>query len=351
MSADKFDEVVSGLIRPLSGLTEGPYDALYMLRKDGGLVYVEGYWHPEGKVIGKLIYYPDPRGRKSIHGRRYTSIVKEEKDGEEVYISHEDQLRRVFRLLPDLPPESNRLVLAEYQMAFPLEDFAGYFEPKRGLRYLMDHHPDVKAVVEKTADILGVEMDTLGITGSSALGKKGGDIDLVFFNTPEKNLSTARKLWGIVYSQPDKQVVEYGKFWPLKMYVEGEEVCTFWAYADPALAPVRDCRVELVKEEVEVFGTVTDNLHSLYVPLVLGLENVYLDGEKTDPLRLVIYDGAVRGEFRPGLRLRILGKLVNLVKASGETETVVSVTDGFNITLERFKAGVPHLQSRLGSEN
>ncbi|HOO77202.1 MAG TPA: hypothetical protein PK636_01950 [bacterium] len=344
MSNDRFDQVVSELIQPMSALPDGPYDALYLLRKDGGLVYTEGYWHPGGKVIGKLIYYPDPHGRKNIHGRSYTSIVKDVRDGEEVYVSHEDQLCRVFRLLPDLPPDANRLILAEYQIAFPLEDFAGFFDPRRGLAYLMANHPDVDAVVRKTAEILEVSVADLGITGSSALGKKGGDIDLVFFNSPEKNMETVRRLWGIVYSQPDKQVVEYGKFWPLKMYVDGEEICTFWGYRSSASAPVRDCRVELLKDEVEVYGTVSDNLHSLYVPLVLGLENVYIDGEKTGPIRTVIYDGAVRGEFRKGLRLRIMGKLVNLIKDSGETETVVSVTDGFNITLERFKAGVPHLE-------
>jgi len=347
--SDRFDEIVAELLQPISDLSTGPYDALYMLRKDGGLVYVEGYWHPEGKVIGKLIYYPDPQGRKLIHGRPYASIVKDEKDGEEIYVSHQDQIRRVYRLLPELPPTAHKLILAEYQVAFPLEDFAGFFDPRRALNYLRENFEDVDSAVRRTAEILEVPLDSLGITGSSAIGKKGGDIDLVFFGTPENNLATVRRLWGIVYSQPDKQVVEYGKFWPLKMYVDGEEICTFWDYADPTSAPIRDCRVELVKEEVEAYGTVADNLHSLYVPLVLGLENVYVDGDRTDPIRLVIYDGAVRGEFRKGLRLHIKGKLVKLIKPGGQSETVISVTDGFEITLEKFKAGVPHLKSRIES--
>jgi len=345
--SDRFDEIVLPLIEPISSLTTGPYDALYMLRKDGGLIYVEGYWHPEGKVIGKLIYYPDPRGSKLIHGRPYTSLVKDMQDGEEMYVSHEEQIKRVYRLLPDLPADANKLILAEYQVAFSLDEIEGYFDPRKALAYLMEQYDDVDAVVRKTAGILEVPLESLGITGSSALGKKGGDVDLVFFGTPEKNLSTVRKLWGIVYSQPDSQVVEYGKFWPLKMYVDGEEMCTFWGYDNPLNAPVRDCEVELVKDRILVYGTVADNLHSLYVPIVLGLENVYIDGEKTDPIRVVIYDGAVRGEFRKGLRLRIEGKLVNLVKPNGEKETVISVTDGFNITLEKFKAGIPHLRSEI----
>jgi len=61
-------------------------------------------------------------------------------------------------------------------------------------------------------------------------------------------------------------VVEYGKFWPLKIYVDREEVCTFYVYRNLEDAPVRDCTVELVKEPVEVYGTVAENINSLFVP-------------------------------------------------------------------------------------
>jgi len=73
-------------------------------------------------------------------------------------------------------------------------------------------------------------------------------------------------------------------------------------------------------------------------PIVLELENVYIDGEKTDDIQLVIYDGAVRGEFKKGLRLHIKGKLVNLVKDGVKTPSI-AVVDGFNIELERSGPG------------
>jgi predicted nucleotidyltransferase len=347
--SDKFDEVMSEILKPMSELTMGPIDTMYLMRHDGSLVYTEGYWHPEGSIIGKLIYYPDPDGPKDIHGRRYSSIVKEEKDGEEIYISHEDQLKKVYQLFPDLPPDSHKLILAEYQMAFPWDSFAGYFDDRASLRYVMKHFPRIDEVVRMTSDLFEVPLERLGITGSSALGRKGADIDLVFLGTPEENMDTVQKLWSIVYSQPDKQVVEYGKFWPLKIYVDREEVCTFYVYRNLEDAPIRDCTVELVKEPVEVYGTVAENINSLFVPVVLMLENVYIDGEKTDDIQLVIYDGAVRGEFKRGLRLHIKGKMVNLVKNGIKTPSI-AVVDGFNIELERFRAGVPHLQSQLEIE-
>lgn len=344
--ADRFDEVMGEILRPMSELKHGPLDTTYLLRRDGSFVYTEGYWHPEGAVVGKLIYYPDPEGKREIHGRRYASIVKEIRDGEEIYVSHRDQIAKLYRLFPDLPPESNQLILAEYQVAFPLDSFVGYFDGRQVLKYVMAQYPRVDEVVRMTSELFEVPLDRLGITGSSALGRRGADIDLVFFGTPKENLAVVHKLWGIVYSQPEYQVVEFGKFWPLKIYVDKEEVCTFYAYPNLLDAPVRDCGVELVKDEVEAYGTVADNRHSLYVPVVIDLENVYIDGKPADDIRLIIYDGSVRGEFRQGLRLHIKGRLVNLVR-DGKKTPALAVVDGFNIELERFREGVPYLKSQL----
>lgn len=346
-----FDEQIARIIQPMSDLTRGPLDTTYLLRKDGSFIYTEGYWHPDDKIIGKLIYYPDPEGTTDIHGRKYSSIIKEEQDGETIYISHPDQIEKLYRLFPDLPPDSHQLILAEYQVAFPRESFVGFFNVLKSLEYVMDKYPVVGDTVRKAGELLEVPMERLGITGSSALGRRGihSDIDLVFFGTPEENMRVAHKLWSIIYSRPERQVVEFGKFWPLKIYVDGQEVCTFYVYANLDDAPVRDCEVELVKDRVEVYGTVVDNSHSLYVPVVLKLGNVYIDGAKTDDIDLVIYDGAVRGEFKEGLRLHIRGRLVNITKG-GRKKLTLAVVDGFNIELERFKAGVPHLKKRIEEE-
>jgi len=345
---DYFEEQIERIIQPMSEMKMGPLDTTYLMRKDGSFVYTEGYWHPEDKIIGKLIYYPDPEGSIDIHGRKYSSIVKEEKDGETVYVSHKDQIKKLYRLFPDLPPDSHQLILAEYQVAFPRESFVGFFNDRKSLQYAMEKYPRVGEIVHRTSELFGVPLERLGITGSSALGRRGihSDIDLVFFGTTEENMKVTQKLWSIIYSRPELQVVEFGKFWPLKIYVEGEEVCSFYVYRDLSEIPVRDCEVELVREGVEAYGTVADNRHSLYVPVVLSLENVYIDGEKTDDIALIIYDGAVRGEFKVGLRLHIKGRLVNLIREGKKTAALAAI-DGFDIELERFRAGVPHLEAKI----
>jgi len=345
---DTFDEVISRIIQPIEKMGLGPLDTTFMMRKDGAFVYTEGYWHPRDTAIGKLIYYPDPRGTIDIHGRKYSSIIKEERDGKTVYISHKDQIRKLYRLFPDLPPDSHKLALCEYQVAFPRSSFAGFFNDRRALEYVMEKYPKVGEVVRKTSDLFEVPLNRLGITGSSALGRRGihSDIDLVFFGTVEQNWAVARRLWSIIYSEPERQVVEYGKFWPLKIYIDGNEVCTFYVYRDLNQAPIRDCEVELVKEKVEAYGTVADNTHSLYVPVVLALENVYVDGEKYPTMDLVVYDGAVRGEFKQGLRLHIKGRLVSILRGGKKTPALAAL-DGFDIEVEKFRAGVPAFDSRL----
>jgi len=101
-----------------------------------------------------------------------------------------------------------------------------------------------------------------------------------------------------------------------------------------------------VKDGVEAYGTVSDNRHSLYVPVVLTLSNVYIDGKKTGDIDLIIYDGAVRGEFKEGLRLHIRGRLVDLIR-EGKRTPALAVIDGFNIELEKFRAGLPHFGSQI----
>ncbi len=49
---DRFDEVIGEILRPMSELTMGPVDTMYLMRKDGSFVYTDGYWHPEGLSSG-----------------------------------------------------------------------------------------------------------------------------------------------------------------------------------------------------------------------------------------------------------------------------------------------------------
>ena len=96
MAADNFDLEMERLVKPVSELTEGPSDNMYFLQDDGSFFFAEGYWHPEKTVIGKTIYIPNPEGKTIIQGRGYESLIKYEKDGEQISVSHSDQLKRIY---------------------------------------------------------------------------------------------------------------------------------------------------------------------------------------------------------------------------------------------------------------
>jgi len=343
MVTDNFDAVMDRLLKPISELTDGPCDNMYFMQDDGAFFFAEGYWHPDNTVIGKTIYTPNPEGTTNIQGRRYESLVKYEQDGEMVSVSHPDQIKRIYSLYPDLPPDSHELILTDYHIAFPRDKMAGYFDARRSLHYCMDRYSDIKKSVETVSELFEVPLDRLGVTGSSAMGRKGGDIDLIFFGTLEENMEVAHKIWGIIYSQPERQVIEYGKLWPLRLWVDGAEICTFYRYLDINDAPIRNCEVELVKEEVEAYGTVAGHLHSLYAPVLLNLEDVYVDDDHYDNMELIIYDGSVRGEFNRGIHLHIHGQLVNIIK-DGKSTLMLNVDDGSDIHRVRLRGGIPHFE-------
>lgn len=341
MAPENFDVEIERLLKPISELTEGPSDNMYFMQDDGAFYFTEGYWHPNETVVGKTIYIPDPEGKTKIQGRRYKSLIKYEEDGEMVSISHPDQLKIIYQLYPDLPPEARELILTDYHIAFSMDKMAGYFDARNSLLYVMDRYPDIKESVETVIELFGVPLERLGVTGSSAMGRKGGDIDLIFFGTLEENMEVAHKIWGIIYSQPERQVIEYGKLWPLRLWVDGAEICTFYRYLDINDAPIRNCEVEVVKEEVEAYGTVAGHLHSLYTPLILNLENVYVDDNHYDNMDLIIYDGSVRGEFNRGIHLHIHGKLVNIIK-DGKPTLMLDVVDGADIHQVKLRGGIAH---------
>ena len=344
---DRFDEVMDEILIPIEKL-DYILDTSYFLKDTGSFFYTEGYYHPGGRVIGKIIYYPDKEGESLIHGRPYTSIVKKEVDGEEIYIPHDEQIRIHYRIDKSLKPEEQKLLVADYLVAIPLESFVGYFDPKRSLRYAMERHEDVDEAVKKASEILDVPLERMGVTGSSAVGRrtKGSDIDLVMFGTPEENFEAVKKIWCMSYVDREKRVVKYGKFWPLKFYLGDQEMCCFFAYSRKEDVPLADCRIELVKDGVEAYGSIKENINSYYMPVILELNDVWVDAERADDIRLIIYDGAVRGEFFLGERLHISGKLIRVTKGD-ESYTALLASDGDNVQKEHFHRGAPKFQQEI----
>lgn len=339
---DYFESQIGQILCPLSDFKKGVLDTTYMMRNDGSFVYVEGYYGPPGKVIGKIIYYPRAGGKIDIHGRAYESMVKAESEGTTIYIPHDEQIRMHYQLDPSLEKED--LVITRYHIGFPLAGFRGYFNDRSSLYYAMGKFPLVGRAVENVSRFLNVPVSRLGITGSTALGRRGehSDIDLVIFGTIEQNRETAERITDYIHRHPESKVVEFGKFWPLRFNYQGIELCPAYVYLNLDEVPIRECDVRMVKDSVDVYGTVSDSTHAIYMPPVVKLSNVYIDGKPSDDIMLVIYDGSLRGEFYLKERLHVRGRLIRIKKQKSEFPAVAAF-DAADITREQFSRGAPRL--------
>lgn len=342
MTQDNWKEEIDQMLQPIDTLGSVVWDTTYLLKKTGAFTYTEGYFNPPGHFYGKIINYPDPHGDIPIHGRPYSSITKAYVDGEHVMIPHDKQIERHYQIDQTLSPPDQEPLITKYHHLFDLNDFAGWFNDKISRKRVMVKYPKIGQDIEEVSRFMDVPMERLGVTGSLSYGRMEDDedIDLVFFGSPEQNIEVARKIWSMTYSDPDRKCIEFGKFWPIRFIHNGIIICTFFAYEKEDQIPLTYCDVELLKESVEAYGTVTDNTHSIYMPLIMDLGEVYIDGEEAEDLPLIIYDGSIRGEFFTGERLKIEARLLKL-KIYGKQTRALLCVDASQIEKERFSKGAP----------
>ncbi len=341
--SDLFEKEIQKVICSIEELGPTILDTTYFIKNTDSFVYTEGYWHPKGKFYGKIINYPCERGTFDVHGRKYESITKGWKGDERVMIPHDKQIEQHYKIDPSLKPPEHRLVLTEFHYPFDISSMKGWFSNHKSMLYVMKKYPHVGRCIREVSKMLDVPLERLGVTGSLAYGcmKDGEDIDLVFFGTPEQNMEVAHKIWSFTYTDSKRRCIEFGKFWPIRFYHDGIIICCFFVYSDRSYIPVLDQEVELIREPIEAFGTISDNLHSIYMPLIIRLCDVYIDGRRVDDIDLIICDGSLRGEFYNKERLHIIkGRLVKLTK-DGCSKDAIVVVDAGDIEKERFVKGAP----------
>lgn len=340
---DDWQVEIEKMLQPMDTLGPVVWDTTYLLKKTGAFTYTEGYFNPPGHFYGKIINYPDPHGDIPIHGRPYTSITKAYVDGEHIMIPHDKQIEHHYEIDKTLPPPNHEPIITKYHVLFDLDDFDGWFSDKVSRERVMVKYPEIGKDIVEVGQLLDIPMNRLGVTGSLSYGRMDDDedIDLVFFGSPEQNIEVARKIWSMTYSDPERKCIEFGKFWPIRFMHNGIIICTFFAYESLEDIPLTYCDVELIKESVLAYGTIKDNTHAIYMPLIMDLEEVYIDGEQADDIPLIIYDGSVRGEYFNGERLKIEARLVKLKIYGKETLALISVDAG-QVEKERFSKGAPN---------
>ena len=311
---DEFDRMLDDFLCPLSQLEGQGLDSIYLLRKDGASVFTEGYCHPPGGVYGKIIYYPRPGGGVDVFGREYGCVTKRKVNGEFQYVSHPEQIEMHGRIDPSLDPRAPRPVFVEYEMEFPLSDFVGYFEPHHSLEACSKRYEWIKRGAEAASRVLEVPWERLGLTGSLAYGRYeegDDDLDLVIRGSIADNLRVYRKIRRLSII-PQRMVMEFGRWWPMRFYEGDVLICPFFVYENPAEAPLGNFQIKVIREDVPLEGVVADDTHTVYMPPLLRLGDVRISGRKVPSIPLIIYDGALRGEYFQGDILHMNARLVEV---------------------------------------
>jgi len=325
--SDRFDMMMKKFLVPLSELKGKVSDCTYFLRKDGSLAFAQGYYHPPGMISGKVLYYPKPGGWVDIFGRDYACLHKEYRDGKMYSFTNPEQIKKHYEIFPDLVRAARVAPLIKNNLLLPLTDFVGYFDPVHSLRVCTELYPKIRKGLAAAGELLEVPLEKMGLTGSLQYGRleeHDDDTDIVFFGTVEENYALMQRIRALVQEDPKRHVHEFGKFWPLRLYHGDILVCPFFVYAREHEIPIHDCSITGLKPKAVITGRITDIRHTVYMPLVLPLEDVTVDGEPRESFILIISDSYVRGEFEPGQRLSATGELVRIEKGGSSYEALIA---------------------------
>lgn len=326
--SDRFDQVMKKYLLPVSTLVGDPVDSTYFLHTKGGLVYCEGYAHPKDGFYGALIKYRDPKGHIDIFGRKFNWTHRRYENGKLVIIPGNEQVARMMEVYPELAKRPPVPIWADHFCRFLFSEMQGFFDSKQSLALLCKENQRLREVVDSLNGLLGVSRERIGCSGSLAYGfyeEPLEDVDATFFGTVDQNFEVVRRIVDLLKREPEREVVELGKSWPLRFKHMGTVICPFFRYTDPSEIPYRNFTMELAAPSISITGTVSDGRHSPYLPAIVPLEDVKADGKSRSPLEVVIYDGGMRGEFFKGDRVWVKSRLVKVVNR-GRTYEAALVT-------------------------
>lgn len=316
-------------------------DAEFLLRKDGLLVNVEGWNHPRGYLVGEVLYIPDTHGDKRIFGQPYRKITLYKGTYEPV--PYPERAKILSKVDSRLNQVETNPYFAKYKQILPCSDFIAYFPSRRALQVALEYFvlPTDTFVedLENVISLLAIDTHdvTLGLTGAPLLGNvwQYHDLDIVFSGSVDQNRLIAKKMRDIISQDKHRRLFEGGKGWSIRFFNDfGRLMCTFFGYRDVTDAPLRDCEMKVVQDNVTIEGTVSDDTHSLYTPTILQLGDVsfetpvfnYPDDFNNQQLELIIYHTASRGDCVKGDRIRARGALVDVTRQE-KTSSALCVID------------------------
>lgn len=321
------NDLYNELVTPIEDTFPDIRDAQLYIHRDGLIVNAEGWHHPDGKLIGEVLYAPDEQGDRTIFGESYRKLTLFPGTYTPVPYDQRGQLLREYD--PRFDQTEDNPFFAKYKQVFNRDEFGAYISGEtvfgRLIPRLVAEENQVIEDISGVGDIIGLDLSgiNLGFTGAPSFGNLDSlhDLDIIFSGTLEENIAIAKAMRNTVRDQPDRRLTEGGKGWNIRFFNDRRTlICSFFTYKNPEDAPLRNFEMEVLSPDVIVEGEVFDDLHSIYTPSVLGIDNVQilqLDDQTVDvpfdqPLQLIAYHTATRGECFEGDKIRARGALVQV---------------------------------------
>ncbi|HUB94027.1 MAG TPA: hypothetical protein VMB52_06000 [Verrucomicrobiae bacterium] len=308
-------------------------DAQLYIRRDGLIVNAEGWHHPEGRLVGEVIYAPDANGDREIFGKQFRKLSLYPGTYDPVPYAQRGALFGAYD--PALDQTAVNPHFAKYKQIFDRADFAAYLSGEEVFRRLIPRlAAEGNMVIDDIASIdriLGLDLSSVGkgFTGAPSFGQLDQlhDLDIIFSGSLEENLAIAKAMRATVRDNPQRRLTEGGKGWNIRFFNDRKTlICSFFTYKNPEDAPLREFTMEVVEPDVVIEGAVFNDMHTMYTPTVLGIDRARLltagdrqiDAQINEPLQLIAYHTATRGECFEGDKVRARGALVQITTPTSQ---------------------------------
>lgn len=266
---------------------------------DGCICSIEGWWHPDDKFIANYIYVPSSTGEHIIDSIKYDKIIRQPNGRWRNFADQVEYLKEVYDI------ESNNALFIDNKALLCKERVVEYYDPKETLIKFMELFPQKWDVVKCFLKTIGIDSyEDISMIGSFQLGlfNKKSDIDIMISKSVIENELIFNRIYNLA---PNKKR-------PLRIEYKNELLCFQFGYKkyDNTIFSTQ----YVMKEKVDDIFVITDISHSLYNPCVLEV----VSETTKDILKVVIYNGAQRGNFQINDKIHVEGK-----KVSFDTEEVI----------------------------
>lgn len=291
-------------------LERAPRDAELYMTREGHIINAEGWFHPSGRILSEVMYVPDSQGNKILFGQNYRKVTLQ--PSTYIPIPYPEREEFLAEISPDYIQNASNPFFAKYKQFISKDKLHSRFPAERALQQLLVRNDKISEGLQNDLEsmkkMLGIDIDPreLGVTGSLSLGNTQSihDFDVVFKEETAVNLTIAKKIRDLVKEYPSRRVIEGGKGWNIRFFNEhGTLMCCFFGYSNQRQAPLFEFKMDVIAEDVEIEGSVSDEANSIYTPSILGISDVRLKrvrgidaNERLDVEKLIIYHTATRGD-------------------------------------------------------